>query len=139
MIITLTSDFGYTDSFVGIMKGVIGGINPRARIVDLSHGVAPHDIMGAALLLRYSVNYFQQGTVHLAVVDPGVGSARRPILIEAAGNYFVGPDNGVLSLACADAKPLRTIHLSNPAYHRPSVSKTFHGRDVFAPVAAHLS
>jgi S-adenosyl-L-methionine hydrolase (adenosine-forming) len=139
MMITLTSDFGYKDSFVGIMKGVIAGINPQARIVDLSHGVAPQDVMGAALLLRHSVKYFPPRTIHVAVVDPGVGSARRPIMIEAAGNYFVGPDNGVLSLACAESQPLRTIHLSNTAYHRPSVSKTFHGRDIFAPVAAHLS
>ncbi len=139
MMITLTSDFGYKDAFVGIMKGVIAGINPQARIIDLSHGVAPQDVMGAALLLRHSVNYFPHGTVHVAVVDPGVGSARRPILIESAGNYFVGPDNGVLSLACAEAKPLRAIQLLNTAYHRPTVSSTFHGRDIFAPVAAYLS
>jgi S-adenosylmethionine hydrolase len=139
MIITLTSDFGYKDSFVGILKGVIAGINPQAQIIDLSHGVAPQDVMGAALLLRHSVKYFPQGTVHVAIVDPGVGSARRPILIEAAGNFFVGPDNGVLSLACAEAKPLRAIHLSNTAYHRAAAGATFHGRDIFAPVAGYIS
>jgi S-adenosylmethionine hydrolase len=139
MIIALTTDFGYKDPFVGIMKGIIAGVNPEARVIDLSHGVAPQDIMGAALILRHSVNHFPRGTIHVAVVDPGVGSARRPILIEAIGNYFVGPDNGVLSLALADEKPVRIIHLSNAAYHRQPVSSTFHGRDIFAPVAAHLS
>jgi S-adenosyl-L-methionine hydrolase (adenosine-forming) len=139
MIIALTTDFGYKDPFVGIMKGVIAGINPQARIIDLSHGVAPQDIMGAALILRYSVNHFPRGTIHVAVVDPGVGGARRPILIEAAGNYFIGPDNGILSLALGNKEPARIIHLLNPNYHRHPVSATFHGRDIFAPVAAHLS
>jgi S-adenosylmethionine hydrolase len=139
MLITLTSDFGYKDSFVGIMKGVIAGLNPQARIIDLSHGIAPQDVMGAALLLRYSVEYFPRGTVHVVVVDPGVGSARRPILVEACGYFLVGPDNGVLSLACKDTAELRVVHLSNTGYHLPTLSNTFHGRDVFAPVAAHLS
>jgi S-adenosylmethionine hydrolase len=139
MIIALTTDFGYKDPFVGIMKGVIAGINPHAHVIDLNHGVAPQDIMGAALTLRHSVNHFPRGTIHVAVVDPGVGSARRPILIEAPGNYFVGPDNGVFSLALASEEPVRIIHLSNAAYHRQPVSATFHGRDIFAPVAAHLS
>jgi hypothetical protein len=139
VIISLTSDFGYKDPFVGIMKAVILGINPRATLIDVSHGVAPQDIMGAALLLRHAVGYFPRGSVHVAVVDPGVGSPRRPILIEAAGNYFVGPDNGVFSLALADKAPARIIYLSNPAYHRQPLSTTFHGRDIFAPVAAHFS
>jgi len=139
MIIALTTDFGYKDPFVGIMKGVIAGINPDARVIDLSHGVAPQDIMGAALILRHSVNHFPRGSIHVAVVDPGVGSARRPILIEATGNYFIGPDNGVLSLALIDEEPARIIHLSNAAYHRQPVSATFHGRDIFAPAAAYLS
>lgn len=139
MIITLTTDFGYKDPFVGLMKGVIAGINPLARIIDLSHGIAPQDIMAAALTLRYSVNFFPRGTIHVVVVDPGVGSARRPLLIESGGNFLIGPDNGVLSLALADEKPAKIIHLSNPAYHRRPVSATFHGRDIFAPVAANLS
>jgi len=139
MIIALTTDFGYKDPFVGIMKGVIAGINPQARIIDLSHGGAPQDIMGAALILRHSVNHFPRGSIHVAVVDPGVGGARRPILIEAAGNYFIGPDNGVLSLALGNKAPARIIHLSNANYHRHPVSATFHGRDIFAPVAGHLS
>jgi S-adenosylmethionine hydrolase len=139
MVITLTTDFGYQDPFVGIMKGVIASINAEARIIDLSHGVAPQDIMSAALILRYSAAHFPQGSIHVAVVDPGVGSARRPILIEAARNYFIGPDNGVLSLALGDEEPRRVIQLSNAAYHRQPVSATFHGRDIFAPAAAHLS
>ena len=99
MLITLTTDFGYADPYVGIMKGVIFGIDPHARIVDLSHGVPAQNIMAGALLLRHSLQYFPPGTIHIAVVDPGVGSARRPLLVEADGNYLLGPDNGVLSLA----------------------------------------
>jgi S-adenosylmethionine hydrolase len=121
------------------MKGVIFGIDPQARIVDLTHGVPAQDIMAAALLLRHAAPYFPRGTVHLAVVDPGVGSTRRPLLIEADGNYFVGPDNGVLSLAPDRRRPTRIIELSNPNYHLQPTSSTFHGRDIFAPVAAHLS
>jgi S-adenosyl-L-methionine hydrolase (adenosine-forming) len=139
MVVTLTTDFGYKDPFASIMKGVIAGINPLARVIDLSHGIAPQDVMGAALILRFSVNDFPRGSIHVAVVDPGVGSARRPLLIESGGNYFIGPDNGVLSLALADDPPDRIIHLSNAAYHRHPPSPTFHGRDIFAPVAAHLS
>jgi S-adenosylmethionine hydrolase len=139
MVITLTTDFGPKDPFVGIMKGVIAGINPAAHVIDLSHGVAPQDIMGAALILRHSAGHFPRGSIHVAVVDPGVGSARRPILIDAGENYFIGPDNGVLSLALGNEKPIRIIHLSNADFHRRPVSATFHGRDIFAPVAAHLS
>ncbi|HSE87339.1 MAG TPA: SAM-dependent chlorinase/fluorinase [Candidatus Binatia bacterium] len=139
MLITLTTDFGYTDPFVGIMKGVIGGINPQARIVDLSHGIPAQDIMAAALVLRHSARYFPRGTIHVAVVDPGVGSARRPLLVEFEGNYFVGPDNGVLSLALEGKGPARIVHLSNPSYQLRPTSATFHGRDIFAPTAAYLS
>ena len=139
MMITLTTDFGYRDPFVGIMKGVIAGINPLARIIDLSHGIGPQDIMGAALILRHSVNFFPRGSIHVVVVDPGVGSLRRPLLIEAGGNYLIGPDNGVLSLSLGEEQPPKIIHLSNPEYHRRPVSNTFHGRDIFAPVAAYLS
>ena len=139
MLITLTTDFGYDDPYVGIMKGVIFGIDPQARIVDLSHGVPAQDIMAAALLLRHSLPYFPHGTIHIAVVDPGVGSARRPLLVEADGNYFIGPDNGVLSLALDQRRPTRIIDLSNPNYYLRPTSATFHGRDIFAPVAAYLS
>ena len=138
-LITLTTDFGYDDPFVGIMKGVIFGINPQARVVDLSHGIPPQELKAAALVLKHSVPYFPQGTIHIAVVDPGVGSERRPLLIESDGNYFVGPDNGVLSLALAGKEPSRIVELSKTTYHRRPISATFHGRDIFAPVAAHLS
>ncbi len=139
MLITLTTDFGYRDPFVGIMKGVIAGIDPNARVIDLSHDIPPQDIMAGALVLRHSVRYFPRGAIHLAVIDPGVGSARRPLLIECNGNYFVGPDNGVLSLALEGQQPQRIIHLSNSTYHLQLMSATFHGRDIFAPVAAYLS
>ena len=139
MLITLTTDFGYRDPFVGIMKGVIAGINPNARVIDLSHDIAPQDIMAGALMLRHSVPYFPRGTIHVAVIDPGVGGARRPLLLERDGSYFVGPDNGVLSPALEGQQPHRIIHLSNSTYHLQPVSATFHGRDIFAPVAAYLS
>jgi S-adenosylmethionine hydrolase len=139
MLITLTTDFGHHDPFVGIMKGVIAGINPNARVIDLSHDIPPQDVMAGALVLRHSVPYFPAGTIYVAVIDPGVGSARRPLLIECDGNYLVGPDNGVLSLALANKQPARLIHLSNSTYHLQPVSATFHGRDIFAPVAGYLS
>ena len=130
MLITLTTDFGLQDSFVGTMKGVIAGISPTATVVDLTHGIPAQDVLAGALTLRHSIAYFPRGAIHVAVVDPGVGSARRPVLIEC---------NGLLSLAIADKKPGLIGHLSNPAYHLQPVSRTFHGRDIFAPVAGHLS
>ena len=139
MIITLTTDFGYKDPFVGTMKGVIAGINPQAQVVDLTHGIAPQDVMGGALVLRYSAGYFSPGTIHVAVIDPGVGSARRPLLIRADGQYFIGPDNGVLSWTPTNRQPDAVIELSNPKYHLQPRSVTFHGRDIFAPAAAHVS
>src|SRR5215470_13510760 len=139
MLITLTTDFGAVDPFVGIMKGVIAGIHPEAQVVDISHGVPPHDLMAGALILRHSVSYFPRGTIHVVVVDPGVGSNRRPLLIQCDGTYFIGPDNGVLSLALKGRNPSRIIHLSNSAYHLQPTSSTFHGRDIFAPAAAYLS
>ncbi len=138
-LITLTTDFGYKDPFVGIMKGVILGINPDARIVDLSHGIAPQDIRGAALVLNHAAPFFPAGTIHVAVVDPGVGTERRAILIESEGSFFVGPDNGVLSLAVRNKTINNIVVLANKSYHLKPKSATFHGRDVFAPVAAHLS
>ncbi len=138
-IITLTTDFGYIDPFVGIMKGVILRITPDAQIVDLSHGIAPQDIRAAALTLAASVDNFPEGTIHVAVVDPGVGSERRPLLVESVDHYFVGPDNGVFSLALERNGSSRIVDLSNETYHLQPKSHTFHGRDVFAPVAAHLA
>jgi S-adenosylmethionine hydrolase len=139
MIITFTTDFGYQDSFVGIMKGVIAGINPQARVIDITHGLSPQDVLAGALTVRHLVKYFPPGTIHVAVVDPGVGSARRPLLIECDGNYFIGPDNGILSLAVENIRSAHIVHLSNPTYHLRPTSMTFHGRDIFAPAAAHLS
>jgi S-adenosyl-L-methionine hydrolase (adenosine-forming) len=139
MLITLTTDFGLQDGFVGIMKGVIATINPQVQVIDLTHGIPAQDILAGALTLRHAAAYFPRGTIHVAVVDPGVGSARRPLLIESDGNYFIGPDNGLLSLAVENKMPTHVVELSNPAYHLEPTSATFHGRDIFAPVAAHLS
>ncbi len=138
MLITLTTDFGYRDSFAGILKGVIQRINPKASVVDLTHGIPPQDIMAAALTLRHSIQYFPDGTVHVVVVDPGVGGARRPLLVQSADNFFIGPDNGVLSLAVS-GKNNHIVELTNSAYHLKPTGTTFHGRDLFAPVAAYLS
>ena len=139
MVITLTTDFGYRDPFVGIIKGVIAAINSRAQVIDLTHGVPAQNIVAAALILQHSVRFFSAGTIHVVVVDPGVGSVRKPILVEHEDHYFIGPDNGVLSLALDGNVPQRIIELTNAEYHLEQVSNTFHGRDIFAPVAAHLS
>lgn len=138
-LITLTTDYGTKDPFVGIIKGVIFGINPDCRVIDLSHGVPPQDLLAGALVLSSSVPYFPWGTIHVAVVDPGVGTNRRPLLIESEGHFFIGPDNGVLSLALEGKHVGRIIELSNGIYHLKPTSATFHGRDIFAPVAAYLS
>jgi len=138
-IITLLSDFGTTDAFVGIMKGVILSIHPTVRIVDLTHAVPPQQVLPAAVLLRSAVPFFPPQAIHVAVVDPGVGSARRALLIDTAHGLFVGPDNGVLSLAAPPASRRTVRHITNETLFRQPVSRTFHGRDVFAPVAAHLS
>jgi S-adenosylmethionine hydrolase len=137
-VVTLTTDFGLRDPFVGIMKGVILGICPDARLVDLTHDVAPHDVLEAALALEASLPFFPAGTVHLVVVDPGVGSARRALAVAAGGQVCAGPDNGVLSPALGTAGR-SAVALASPAHRLPSVSRTFHGRDVFAPAAAHLA
>lgn len=136
MIITLTTDFGLADAFVGTMKGVILGIAPEARIVDLSHDVRSYDVLDAAVLIDSAYRYFPKGTVHVIVVDPGVGSARRPIAALANGHSFVAPDNGVLSAVLNGGE----AHLisNNDLFLKP-VSRTFHGRDIFAPTAAHLA
>ena len=138
-VITLTTDFSTRDGFVGTMKGVIAGIAPNAKVVDLTHDLAPGDIRAGAFALAASCRFFPKGTIHLAVVDPGVGSRRKAIAVQTANGVFVGPDNGVLSWALAKEK-IGAIHaLENKAYFLQSVSRTFHGRDVFAPVAAHLN
>jgi S-adenosylmethionine hydrolase len=138
-LITLLTDFGLQDAYVGIMKGVILSLNPDARLVDLSHEVAPQEIMAAALMLQSAWSYFPHGTIHLAVVDPGVGSRRRAMAAACNGQFLVGPDNGLFSLIFAAHAPEIIINLENPRYFRPEISATFHGRDIFAPVTAHLS
>jgi S-adenosylmethionine hydrolase len=138
-VITLTTDFGTSDWFVGTMKGVIASIAPQCTVVDLTHDLPPGNIRGGAFALAASHRFFPKGTIHVAVIDPGVGSRRKAIAVQTANGVFVGPDNGVLSWALAKEK-LRAIHaLENEAYFLQPVSQTFHGRDIFAPVAAHLS
>lgn len=138
-MIAVLTDFGTLDPYVGIMKGVMLGINPVAQIVDLTHAVVRHNVREGAFLLANSVRYFPRGTVFLAVVDPGVGGARRPLAADAGGYQFVGPDNGLLSYALDDLGGGRAVALTESAFRLPQVSYTFHGRDVFAPAAAYLS
>jgi len=138
-IITFLTDFGRKDHYVASMKGVILGINPACTLVDISHEVRPHDIREGALTLANAYSYFPKGTIHLAVVDPGVGSSRKPVLFMTKDYFFLGPDNGVLSLAAEKDGVKKAIVLSNRKFFRPSVSSTFHGRDIFAPVAGYLS
>jgi len=138
-LVTLLTDFGARDPFAGIMKGVILGICPDASLVDLSHEVPAHDVLGASFLLQTAVRAFPAGTIHVAVVDPGVGGARRPILAEIDGQIFVAPDNGLLTHRFASAGRRRVRHLVAQEYWRHPVSASFHGRDIFAPVAGHLA
>ena len=142
-VITLTTDFGMEDGNVGVMKGVIYGINPDVRLVDLSHDIAPQNIAAAAYVLRRAYTYFPQGTIHVVVVDPGVGSERLAIAVQSSQAFFVAPDNGVLTYVLRELREkgekVRIINLINPTYWLPEVSNVFHGRDIFAPVAAHLS
>lgn len=137
-ILTLTTDFGLSDHYVGTMKGVILGICPQSQIVDISHQVAPFAIPEGAYVIAQAYRYFPKKTVHVVVVDPGVGSARRPIVVEAAGQLFVAPDNGVLSMIYAREKHKVRV-ISNDRYFLRPVSQTFHGRDIFSAVAAHLA
>ena len=155
-VIVLTTDFGLSDAYVGVMKGVILGINPHAAIVDLTHEIQPQDVRQGALVLGQNYPYFPPGTIHVAVVDPGVGTSRRAVLLETPETIFIAPDNGLLSevlkkqpgISHPDpANPgilslpshLNACELADPRFQRQPVSNTFHGRDVFAPAAAHLS
>src|SRR6185437_13123777 len=139
-IITITTDFGLQDGFVGIMKGVALGIQPRLHFVDLTHNIKPGDIRAGAWIMANSYGYFPDGTVHLAVVDPAVGSKRRGIVITNDHHLVVCPDNGLIThlLDGKDAQ-WHAFEITNRELMRPVVSKTFHGRDIFAPVAAHLA
>jgi S-adenosylmethionine hydrolase len=159
-VITLTTDFGTGDAYVASMKGVILTINPKAVIVDICHSIEPQNILQAAFILSTAYRYFPEGTIHLAVVDPGVGSQRKAVILKTPKAFFIAPDNGVLSyiideLDAAPAKPahhfspspeqrklgtgLEAVAITNPDFWRKPVSTTFHGRDIFAPAAAHLS
>jgi hypothetical protein len=144
-IITLTTDFGTRDSYVGVMKGVILGICPHARLVDVTHEIEPQQVVAAAFVLQTFMSYFPPGTIHVVVVDPGVGSSRHPIALATPRGYFVGPDNGIFSQVWRDASArgapgeVRAVVLDNPRFQLPEVSATFHGRDIFSPAAAHLA
>lgn len=138
-IITLLSDFGLEDTYVASMKGVILDICPHARLVDISHLVPPQDVGAGAFLLVSAYRDFPAGTIHLAVIDPGVGTDRRGLVIRADNAFFVGPDNGLFSLVLREASGWEAFSLERPAYWRATISKTFHGRDLFAPIAAHLA
>jgi S-adenosylmethionine hydrolase len=138
-VITLTTDFGLADGYVGVMKGVILGIAPEATIVDLSHEIRPQDIRHGAFVLKTACRYFPPGTIHVVVVDPGVGSRRRILVVRGAPATFVAPDNGVLSWALEDLGVECVVGATEARFWRPAVSQTFHGRDVFAPLAAHLA
>jgi S-adenosyl-L-methionine hydrolase (adenosine-forming) len=138
-IITLTTDYGTNDHLVGVLKGVILNINPEVNIVDITHSILAHDILDGALTLSQAYKYFPSKTIHLVVVDPGVGTARRPILVAGDTHYFVAPDNGVLSAIYDQSESLYVWNITSEHYFRQPVSNTFHGRDIFAPVAAWLS
>ena len=138
-MITLLTDFGTADYFVGAVKGAILSVDPKAVIVDITHDIPPQDIEAGAFTLLACYKTFPAGTIHMAVVDPGVGSTRRPIVVTANEQLFVGPDNGIFSYICDRESSRRTFHITADKYFRPSPSSTFHGRDIFAPVAAALS
>ena len=138
-VITLMTDFGTSDHYVGVMKGVVLNINPQAHIVDITHAIPPQDIHGAAFLIDSTYRYFPVGSIHVIVVDPGVGSERRAIVCRTETAYFVCPDNGILTHILRDEERIHTVAVENSAYFLPQVSNTFHGRDIFAPIAAHLS
>lgn len=140
-IISLTTDFGTRDGFVGVMKGVILGIAPDVKIVDISHGISPQNVKEASFVLARQAGYFPPHTIHVVVVDPGVGTDRRPIAAQIGNQRFVAPDNGVLTplyeIAENDGLPLEIVHTNDPEYWLEDISNVFHGRDIFSPVAAH--
>ena len=142
-VISLTTDFGTKNEFVGTMKGVMLGIAPSAQLVDVTHAVPPQDIQSGAFALWRAYSFFPKYTVHMFVVDPGVGTKRRPIAARLGDHFFVGPDNGLLTPIIEDAEranlPMQFVQLENENYFLPMVSRTFHGRDIFSPVAAHLA
>ncbi|MEE2909180.1 MAG: SAM-dependent chlorinase/fluorinase [Candidatus Poribacteria bacterium] len=138
-IITLTTDFGLTDTYVGEMKGVIFQINPQAQIIDITHNIPPQDLSSAAFQINNAYQYFPEGSIHIIVIDPSVGSQRRSIVCQTEKAIFVCPDNGICTKIFEQEKLTRTIEITNPNFCLRQISRTFHGRDVFAPVAAHIS
>lgn len=138
-IIALLTDFGTQDIYVGVMKGVIWSICPDAQIADLTHEIPPQDVTAGALALWGAFKFFPKGTVFCAVVDPGVGTKRRAIAVQTKEHFFVGPDNGLLWWAISESEIVKGVELRNPTYFLPNISQTFHGRDVFAPVSAHIA
>ncbi|GAB4504308.1 MAG: SAM-dependent chlorinase/fluorinase [Anaerolineales bacterium] len=142
-ILSITTDFGLANGFVGVMKGVIYGIAPEVKIVDITHLVAPQDVRQGAYALWRAAPFFPPGSVHVAVVDPGVGTARRPLGARLGEQFYIAPDNGLLTPLIEDAEQagetIEFVHLDNPRYWLPKVSRTFHGRDIFAPCGAHLA
>ena len=138
-MITLTTDFGLRDEYVGLMKGVINSINPMVPIIDLTHHIPPQDVHWTSYLIYYSFQFFPAGSIHVIVVDPGVGSSRKIKLIKAGEHYFLCPDNGVISKVAGCCKPEEIWDINNTRYFLDDISSTFHGRDIFAPVAGHLS
>jgi hypothetical protein len=137
--VTLTSDFGLKDSYVAEMKAVILGISPSANIIDVSHDIEKFDVRMAAYALACAAPYFPKGTVHVVVVDPGVGTRRRSLLVQTQTAFYVGPDNGILALATNNQGIEHIFEITNPKFMLTRISNTFHGRDIFAPVAAHLA
>ena len=137
--ISLLTDFGLSDEYVGVMKGVIWGIAPDVAIADISHAVPPQNVLHGALLLGRAYRYFPAGSIHMGVVDPGVGTERRGVAVRVGEHTFVGPDNGLFTVPLTGGEPFTAVSLDNPAYRLPVVSRTFHGRDVFAPAAAYLA
>ena len=138
-IITLTTDFGLTDTYVGEMKGVIFQINPQIQIIDITHSIPPQDLSSAAFQINNAYQYFPEGSIHIIVIDPGVGSQRRSIVCQTEKAIFVCPDNGICTKIFEQEKLIRTIEITNPNFCLRQISQTFHGRDVFAPVAAYIS
>lgn len=138
-IITLTTDFGTRDAYVASMKGVLLTLCPSATLVDITHEIPPQDIRAGAYVLSQACRWFPPGAIHVAVVDPGVGGARRALAIRTERFTFVGPDNGLLSRACARERVLEAVQIANRRYALPEVGRTFHGRDIFAPAAGHLA
>lgn len=138
-IITLLTDFGTKDAYVGVMKGVMLSINPSAKVVDVCHYIDPQDLIAAAYLINSSYRYFPKGTIHIIVVDPGVGGSRSIVAVKLSGHIFLAPDNGVLTLLMDEGEVDTIVRVENSRYFLDSISRTFHGRDIFAPVGSHVS